>query len=487
VIDFYKTTATEIANKVKTGEWQAVDVAKQYLDRINKTNPALNAFIHIHNDVLENAKKVDDKRKAGKQLGKLAGVPIAIKDNMCEKGKETTSCSKVLKGYKPPYNATVVEKLLDADAIPMGKTNMDEFAMGSSSETSIYGAVSNPYDKNRIPGGSSGGSAVSVAAGMTPIALGSDTGGSIRQPAALCGIMGIKPTNGRVSRYGLMAYSSSLDQIGPFARNTQDMALLLEVIAGHDPKDATSIDTPVPVYTNQKAKDLKGTKIGIPRAFMQDGIETDVKNAIEKNAIQKLKDIGAEIVDIELPHAKYGIAAYYLVATAEASSNLGRYDGIHYGYRSETVKDLASIYINSRSEGFGREVKRRILLGTFSLSAGYYDQFYNKATKVRRLILNDYLEAFKKVDAVLTPTSPFCAFKKGEKTSDPMQMYLSDIYTVCNNLSGLPGVSVNCGLSTLGLPIGVQLTGKSFGEENLFKIISAYESATNYHLTTPNL
>lgn len=487
MIDFYKTTATEIAEKVKKGEWQAVDVAKQYLNRINKINPSLNAFIYTHNDILENAQKIDDKRNAGKPLGKLAGVPIAIKDNMCEIGKETTSCSKVLKGYKPPYNATVIEKVLAADAIPMGKTNMDEFAMGSSSETSIYGAVSNPYDKSRIPGGSSGGSAVSVAAGMTPISLGSDTGGSIRQPAALCGIMGIKPTNGRVSRYGLMAYSSSLDQIGPFARNTQDTALLLEVIAGHDPKDATSINAPVPNYTAQKAKDLKGTKIGIPRAFMSDGVDSDVKNAIDNNAIQKLKDLGAEIIDIELPHAKYGIAAYYLVATAEASSNLGRYDGIHYGYRSDVVKDLASIYTNSRSEGFGREVKRRIILGTFSLSSGYYDQYYNKATKVRRLILNDYLEAFKKVDAVLTPTSPFCAFKKGEKSSDPMQMYLSDIYTVCNNLSGLPGISVNCGLNSLGLPIGVQLTGKSFGEENLFKIISAYESATDYHLIQPNI
>lgn len=487
MIDFYRVSASEIAKNVKSGDWSATDVAKQYLDRINKINPSLNAFINLHDDIMEVAQKVDEKRKAGKPLGKLAGVPVAVKDNMCEKGKLTTSCSKVLKGYKPPYNATVIDKLLDADAIPMGKTNMDEFAMGSSNETSIYGPVNNPYDKDRIPGGSSGGSAAAIAAGLVPLALGSDTGGSIRQPASLCGIAGIKPTNGRVSRYGLMAYSSSLDQIGPFARNINDTALMLEVISGFDLKDSTSINTPVPEYTAQKATSLKGTRIGVPRALLKDGLEIDVKNAIEKNAIENLKALGAEIVDIELPHAKYGIAAYYLVATAEASSNLGRYDGIHYGYRSENIKDLASVYTNSRSEGFGREVKRRIILGTFSLSSGYYDQYYNKATKVRRLILNDYLEAFKKADVILTPTSPCCAFKKGEKSADPIQMYLSDIYTVCNNLSGLPGISVNCGVSSIGLPIGMQLTGKAFGEGELCKVVSAFESATNYHQITPNI
>lgn len=486
-MDLSKTTAKEITQQIKKGEWSATEVSKYYMQRITSHNSQLNAFVNIHDDILTIAANIDKKRKEGKPLGKLAGVPIAIKDNMCEKGKSTTSCSKILQNYKPPYNATIIEKLLAEDAIPFGKTNMDEFAMGSSNETSIYGSVSNPYDFTRIPGGSSGGSAVAVAAGLTPIALGSDTGGSIRQPASLCGIMGMKPTNGRVSRYGLMAYSSSLDQIGPFAKTNEDMALLLEVIAGYDPKDPTTINLSVPEYSTYTKQDLKGMKIGIPYHYLQKGLDSDVKSTIEKNGIQKLRELGAEIIDVELPHLKYGIAAYYLVATAEASSNLGRYDGIHYGYRSEKIKDLASIYFNSRSEGFGKEVKRRILLGTFSLSSGYYDQYYNKATKVRRLILNDYLTAFQKVDAILTPTSPFCAFKKGEKSADPIQMYLSDIFTVCNNLAGLPGVSVNCGLSKEGLPIGMQLTGKAFDESTLFKIISAYENATDYHKITPKL
>lgn len=487
MIDFYKTSAVEIAKNVKSGEWKAVDIAQTYLDRINDKNKSLNAFIRIYDDVIESAQAIDDKRNNGKPLGNLAGVPIGIKDNMCEKNRLTTACSKILSGYKPPYNATVIDKIEQQDGLIIGKTNMDEFAMGSSNETSFYGAVNNPFDTDRIPGGSSGGSAVAVSAGLTPLSLGSDTGGSIRQPAALCGVLGMKPTYGRVSRYGLMAYSSSLDQIGPFARYSEDAALLLNSIAGYDNKDSSSVDIEKPDYLENKITSLKGKKIGIVRSFMDEGLSTEIKTTIENNVIDVLKSLGAEIIEVELPHSKFGIAAYYLVATAEASSNLGRYDGIHYGFRSENINDLESIYVNSRSEGFGPEVIRRILLGTFSLSAGYYEEYYNKATKVRRLILNDYISAFKNVDAILTPTSPTCAFKKGEKSSNPIEMYLSDIYTVCNNLSGLPGISFNCGFSKEGLPIGAQFTGNVFEENELLQLVNIFEKNSSHHLTTPNI
>lgn len=487
MIDFFKTSAVEIAKNVKSGNWKAVDVAQKYLDRIKEKNKTLNAFIRIYDDVIEAAEAIDKKRDNGETLGDLAGIPIGIKDNMCEKDRLTTACSKILDGYKPPYNAFVIDKIKQQDGLIIGKTNMDEFAMGSSNENSFYGPVSNPYDTDRIPGGSSGGSAVAVSAGLVPLSLGSDTGGSIRQPAALCGVLGMKPTYGRVSRYGLMAYSSSLDQIGPFARYSEDAALLMNTIAGYDKKDSSSVNLDKPNYLENKLSSLAGKKIGVVKSFMDEGLSSEIKSTIEDNVIDVLKSLGAEIVNVELPHSKYGIAAYYLVATAEASSNLGRYDGIHYGYRSENINDLESIYINSRSEGFGSEVIRRILLGTFSLSAGYYEEYYNKATKVRRLILNDYIKAFKDVDAILTPTSPTCAFKKGEKSEDPIEMYLSDIYTVCNNLSGLPGISFNCGFSKEGLPIGAQFTTNIFQEDELLQLVNIFEKNTSHHLTTPNI
>ncbi len=486
MIDFYQTSACDLVKKIKEGSLKAVDVVQASIDKINKENKKLNAFVYLNDDAIKQAERIDKKREEGKPLGKLAGIPIAIKDNMCQKDTLTTSCSKILANYKPPYNATVVEKILAEDGIIVGKTNMDEFAMGSSNENSCYGAVSNPFDLERIPGGSSGGSAVAVSAGLVPLALGSDTGGSIRQPAAMCGVIGLKPTYGSVSRYGLMSYSSSLDQIGPFARNIDDIALLYNAISGYDPKDSSSVNNENPKILLDNIKSLKGFKIGLVPSFMTDGLSPDVRTSLLATA-EKMKELGAEIIDVDLPHAKYGIAAYYLVATAEASSNLGRYDGIHYGYRSSESKDLHSVYFNSRSEGFGTEVKRRILLGTFSLSSGYYDQFYNKSTKVRRLILNDYLNAFKKVDAILTPTAPSVAFKKGEKTSNPVEMYLSDVYTVCNNLSGVPGISFNCGTSKEGLPIGAQLTGPVFEEKKLLEIIKGFENSTQHHLLTPNI
>ncbi len=457
------------------------------LERVNATDKKINALLSVRAEhALAQAEKIDNARANGEQLGALAGLPIAVKDLLCEKNIECTCASKILKGYFPPYNATVIEKLKSAGAIIVGRLNMDEFAMGSSTENSAFKQTRNPWDTERSPGGSSGGSAASVAARQFPLTIGTDTGGSIRQPAALCGVTGLKPTYGRVSRYGLVAYASSLDQIGPLTLNTEDAAIAMNVIAGHDPKDSTSADIPVPDYTANLEEKITGMKIGVPKEYFQTGIDAEVNSAV-KTALDKLQNLGAEIIEISLPHTDYAIATYYIVATAEASSNLARYDGIHYGARAADAKNLADVYKKSRREGFGDEVIRRIILGTYVLSSGYYDAYYLKALKVRTLIKQDFDKAFEKVDAIITPTSPTTAFKIGEKTDDPLQMYLSDIFTVSVNLAGIPGISVPCGFSKSGLPIGMQLLAKPFAEETILKIANAYQRETDFHKQKPTI
>ena len=434
----------------------------------------LNAFLSVfEEEALERAHAVDVKLRDGK-AGPLAGMIVAAKDVLCIKGRKTTCGSKILENYEAIYDATVIEKLHAADAIIIGKTNMDEFAMGSSTENSAFGPVRNPIDESRVPGGSSGGSAVAVAAGMATTALGSDTGGSIRQPAGLCGVYGLKPTYGRVSRYGLVAFASSFDQIGPFANSARDIAHVLETIAGHDERDSTSANVPVPDYFSAMDGNVKGLKIGIPKEYFNDALNPEIRSVIEKR-ITQLKNSGVEFVEVALPNAEYTIATYYILATAEASSNLARYDGARYGYRSKRADNLTEMYSNSRSEGFGAEVKRRIMLGTYVLSAGYYDAYYMKAQKVRRLIQNDFLEAFKKVDCLMTPISPTTAFKFGEKIDDPLQMYLSDIYTVSANLAGIPGISIPAGVDGQKLPVGLQILGKQFDEATLLKVADFFD------------
>ncbi len=434
-------------------------------------NEKLNAFLEIdRKGALERAAANENNN------GALAGVPIAVKDNICVRGMQASCGSRILGDYHPPYNATVIERLTAAGAIIVGKTNCDEFAMGSSNENSAFGPVRNPWDTTRVPGGSSGGSAASVAAGIVPVALGSDTGGSVRQPASLCGVIGLKPTYGRNSRYGLVAFASSLDQVGIFARNVEDVARTLGVIAGRDRHDATSADVPVPDYTASLTGDLKSARIGFPRALFGEGLDEEVGNAV-RAVVDVYRDLGAEIVDVELPHAKYAIAVYYIIATAEASSNLARFDGVRYGFRAENAPELRQMYRLTREEGFGAEVKRRIMLGTYVLSAGYYDAYYLKAQKVRTLIKNDFLSAFENCDAIITPTAPSTAFAIGEKVDDPLAMYLNDIYTVTANLAGVPGMSVPCGLSAERLPIGFQLLGPYWSEPTLFKLAHAYTAA----------
>ncbi len=435
----------------------------------------LNAFLSVfEKDSLLHAKDIDAKIKKG-TAGSLAGMVIAIKDVLSMKGTVTTCGSKMLEHFEAIYDATVIKKLRAADAVLIGKTNMDEFAMGSSGENSAFGATKHPLDETRVPGGSSSGSCVAVAAGMATTSLGTDTGGSIRQPAGLCGIVGLKPTYGRVSRYGLVAFASSFDQIGPFAHSVRDAARVLQVIAGKDENDSTSADVPVPDYLSALDRNVKGMKIGLPKEYFSDALNKEIRSAIEKK-IDQLKNGGAEVVEISLPNAEYTIATYYILATAEASSNLARYDGARYGFRSSTVTDLNSMYTKSRSEGFGSEVKRRIMLGTYVLSSGYYDAYYRKAQQVRRLIQNDFNDAFKKVDCILTPISPTTAFKLGEKMDDPLQMYLNDIYTVSANLAGIPGISVPAGVDKNGLPIGVQLLGKQFDEATILRVGDFLES-----------
>jgi aspartyl-tRNA(Asn)/glutamyl-tRNA(Gln) amidotransferase subunit A len=479
-------TARAIRDDIAQGRVSASEVCRAFLERTQALNPALNAFNHVAAErALERAQAIDTQRAAGKALGPLGGVPIALKDNLSVRGMRTTASSKILDNYVPPYDATVVQRLESAGAVILGKTNCDEFAMGSSNENSAYGPVRNPWAADRTPGGSSGGSAAAVAARCVPVALGSDTGGSVRQPGAFCGVVGLKPTYGRVSRYGLLAFASSLDQIGPLSHTAADAALVLSVIAGADPCDATTAGEPVPDFSAALTGNVKGVRIGVPRAFMADGVDPAVLRAFDE-ALATLTGAGATLVDVELPHAKFAIPVYYLVATAEASSNLARYDGVKYGHRSSADKDqtLREMYSRSRDEGFGPEVKRRIMLGTYVLSAGYYDAFYLKALQVRTLLRRDYERAFEQVDVVAMPTTPTPAFRLGEKTDDPLQMYLADVFTVSAPLAGLPAISVPCGFSD-GLPIGLQLTGRFFDESMLFRIADAYERVTEWHTKSP--
>ena len=484
-------SARVIRDGIVAGRFSAVETCRAFLDRTEAQNPALNAFTLIARDrALDRADAIDRRRAAGETLGPLAGVPVAIKDNMCVRGMRTTAASRILDQFIPPYDATVIERLEAADAVIIGKTNCDEFAMGSSNENSAYGPVHNPWSLDRTPGGSSGGSAAAVAAGCAPLALGSDTGGSIRQPAAFCGVLGLKPTYGRVSRYGLIAFASSLDQIGPFARTAADAALALNVVAGSDRADATSSRDAVPDFTAALTGNVAGLRVGVPRAFVTEGVDEDVRRTFD-TALDALRDAGATVMDIELPHAKHSIPVYYLVATAEASSNLARYDGVRYGYRTpDTNASLKDLYRRTRSEGFGAEVKRRIMLGTYVLSAGYYDAFYLKAQQVRTLVRRDYDEAFALVDVVAMPTSPTPAFRLGEKTDDPLQMYLADVFTVSANLAGLPAISIPCGFverpeRSARLPVGLQLTGRMFDESTLLRAADAYERVTAWHAESP--
>jgi aspartyl-tRNA(Asn)/glutamyl-tRNA(Gln) amidotransferase subunit A len=427
---------------------------------------------------------VDEKRQRGAPLGPLAGVPVAVKDVLCTRGVPTTCASRMLQNFKPPYDAHVVARLRQADAVLIGKTNLDEFAMGSSTENSAFGPTRNPWDLDRIPGGSSGGSAAAVAAGEVPLALGTDTGGSIRQPASFCGVVGLKPTYGRVSRYGLVAFASSLDQVGPFSRDTADCALLMEVIAGYDPRDSTSIDYPVPAYHKTLDDPVKPLTVGVAKEYFSEGLDPEVEQAV-RAALKEYQRLGATVKEVSLPHSRYAIATYYLVATAEASSNLARYDGMHYGRRAEAGGDLIATYSRSRAEGFGPEVQRRIMLGTYALSSGYKDAYYNKALAVRRLIKNDFDAAFAGCDVIMGPTAPTPAFKVGEKADDPLAMYLSDVYTIGCNLAGLAGVSVPCGFTRSGLPIGLQILAAPFEEEKLLRVARMYERATDWHARRP--
>jgi aspartyl-tRNA(Asn)/glutamyl-tRNA(Gln) amidotransferase subunit A len=459
---------------VEAGITTCERVTEQYLATIEQ-GKRLNAFLSVFQEqAMEQARSIDGKIAAGK-AGKLAGMVVAVKDILCMKDEKVTCGSKILEHFVSLYDATVVERLRKEDAILIGKTNMDEFAMGSSTENSAFGAVRNPIDETRVPGGSSGGSCVAVAGGMAHVALGTDTGGSIRQPASFCGVVGMKPTYGRVSRYGLVALSSSFDQIGPFANSVADAATVLQVIAGPDPNDSTCANVPVPDYQLALTKDVKGMKVGVPKEAFGKGLNEEVRQSVEQS-IDVLREGGALLQSVTLPHSEYNISTYYILMTAEASSNLARYDGARYGYRAPKSKNLNEMYVQSRSEGFGAETKRRIMLGTYVLSAGYYDAYYRKAQKVRRLIQSDFLNAFKEVDCILLPTSPTTAFGFGEKVDDPLQMYLSDVYTVSANLAGIPAISIPCGVDGKGLPIGVQLLGKQFDEETILKVADFLES-----------
>jgi len=487
MIDVFESTLAALAARLTAGEIRAWDVTQMYLDRIRALDGTLHAFHTVATEqALERAGELDQARDAGKPTGPLHGVPVALKDNISTRGLPTQAASRILEGFVPPYSATVVERLEAAGAVIIGKTNLDEFAMGSSTENSAFGPSANPWATDRTPGGSSGGSAVAVAARLAPFALGSDTGGSIRQPAALTGVVGLKPTYGRVSRYGLLAFASSLDQIGPLTRTAADAALVLQVIAGADAHDSTAVPEPVPVYSEALSGNVKGLRIGVPRAVLGEGVDAGVLEAFDA-AVAVLRDRGAIVSDVDLPHARYAIPIYYLIATAEASSNLARYDGVRYGYRARLEKDgtLRAMYDRTRDAGFGTEVKRRIMLGTYVLSAGYYDAYYLKAQQVRTLLRQDYERAFGMVDVVAMPTTPTPAFQLGEKTDDPLQMYLADVFTVSANLAGLPAISVPCGLSAERLPIGLQLTGRMFDEATLLCAADAYQRDTAWHTVPP--
>jgi aspartyl-tRNA(Asn)/glutamyl-tRNA(Gln) amidotransferase subunit A len=506
-------TATELLAQLNSGQTTSVALVQAYLDQIAAHDGRVKAFLRVDPpSALKRAAEIDARRRDGKPLGRLAGLPVAIKDLLCTAGEVTTCGSRMLENFVPPYDATVIANLKAADAVLIGKTNMDEFAMGGSTENSAFLKTANPWDLSRIPGGSSGGAAASVAAGMACLSVGTDTGGSIRQPAGLCGVTGLKPTYGRVSRYGLVAFASSLDQIGPMARTAEDAALLLEVLAGHDPRDSTSVKREVPRYSQTVREPLKNLRIGLVREHFGPGLNREVENAV-RQAVQVYQSQGATVRDISLPHGKYGVATYYIIAPCEASSNLARYDGVHYGHRADERKmtaamaaerkaveavgrradieqldnPLVRMYRQSRAEGFGPEVKRRIMLGTYALSAGYYDAYYLKALKVRRLIRQDYDKAFEEVDLIAGPVSTSTAYRLGEKVDDPLAMYLEDLFTVSANLAGIGGIAFPCGFSDAGLPIGLQLQAPPFEEDRLLRATHMFQSATDWHMRFPSM
>ncbi len=478
--------ALSLRQDIVSRKTRAVEVAERHLRRIEEVDPRVRAFLTVmRGTALAQARRVDEKVDRGEPLGALAGVPVALKDNLCTTDAPTTCASKILHNYLPPYDATVVRRLREEDAVFVGKTNLDEFAMGSSTENSAFAPTRNPWDLDRVPGGSSGGSAAAVAAGMAPLALGSDTGGSIRQPAAFTGVAGFKPTYGRVSRYGLVAYASSLDQIGPLARTVRDAALLAQVVSGRDPLDATSVDRPVPDFLGSLERDASSLRLGVPKEYFGAGLDPEVGAAVEA-AVAKLAARGARRVEVSLPMTEYAVAAYYIVAPCEASSNLARYDGVHYGHRTKDAEDLISMVSKSRREGFGPEVTRRIILGTFALSSGYYEAYYNRALKVRRKIKEDFDRAFAACDVIVGPTSPTPAFRVGEKSDDPLAMYLCDVYTVSANLAGLPGISIPCGMTKSGLPIGLQIQGRAFDDLAVLQAARAFEREGGFTPPWPN-
>ena len=479
-MDITELTVHELQEKLKNKELTSYDVTKAYVDRIEEKEKDVQAFVTtLTNEALEQAEKIDKAKEANELEGDFVGIPIGIKDNICTKGVKTTCSSKMLENFVSPYDATVVEKLDNEKMINLGKLNMDEFAMGGSTEYSYFKKTRNPWNLNKVPGGSSGGSAAAVASNMVPWALGSDTGGSIRQPASFCGVVGLKPTYGLVSRYGLVAFASSLDQIGPITKDVTDSAMLLNIIAGHDEKDTTSKNLEKKDYTKALKNDVKGIKIGVPKEFFGEGINEEVKEKLEE-AIKVYKELGAELEEFSLDIAKYSLATYYIIACAEASSNLGRFDGIRYGYRAKEFKDLKDLYRKSRSEGFGPEVKRRIILGTYVLSSGYYDAYYKKAQQVRTLVMNEFDKAFEKYDVILTPTSPTVAFDIGSKSNNPLEMYLADICTVSVNIAGLPGISIPCGVDKSNMPIGMQLIGNKFQEETILNAAYTFEQKIKF-------
>jgi len=485
-MNLHSLTLHELQSKLKSREISSEELTESVFDRISSTEDKVHAYITLcHDSASQEAKRADGRLKRGENSFALLGIPIALKDIFLTRGVLTTCASKILGSFIPPYDSSAVKKLKEAGAVLVGKTNMDEFAMGSSTENSAFAITRNPWQLDRVPGGSSGGSAAAVAADQCIASLGTDTGGSIRQPAACCGIVGLKPTYGRVSRFGVIAFASSLDQVGPLTKDVTDCALLLETIAGHDPSDSTSVNAPVPAYERSLDGAIKGLRVGIPKEYFIPGMQQEVEKSV-KEAIRVLERSGIAVEEISLPHTEYAVAVYYVIATAEASSNLARYDGMKYGHRA-AAEDLTETYRKTREEGFGAEVKRRIMLGTYALSAGYYEAYYLKAQKVRALVKKDFAEAFKKCDAIITPTAPTTAFKIGERTQDPLQMYLSDIFTISVNLAGLPGLSVPCGSDSGGLPIGMQIIGKHFDEETILRIGFAYEQATEWHKRKPPL
>ena len=480
----HSASVTQLLAQLNTGALTSRQLVQSCLDRIDRLNPRINAIVHVAaQTALEQADQVDAKRAGGQPVGILGGLPIAVKDNICVRGMPTTCGSRMLQNFMPPHSAHVIERITAEDGILLGKLNLDEFAMGSSSETSVFGPVRNPWNTELSAGGSSGGSAAAVAAGFAPLAIGSDTGGSIRQPAAFCGVTGLKPTYGRVSRYGLVAYASSLDQIGVLAHDAAGCALLLQAISGHDHRDSTSLNQPVPAWS-AAASSLQGLKIGVVREHFGPGLDAEVSAAVQA-AVGQLQAAGAEVQDVSLPNSRYAVATYYLIACCEASSNLARYDGIHYGHRAANFQDLTDLYCQSRAEGFGAEVKRRIMLGTYALSAGYYDAYYLKALKMRRRIQEDFEAAFQQVDVLAGPTAPSAAFALGAKLSNPLEMYLSDICTISTNLAGLPGISVPCGMTADGRPIGLQLQSAALQESALLQVAACYQQTTDWHLRQP--